>query len=248
MRIVFIYSLTDPRDGLIKYIGKTNQKDPKARYNQHIFQWKRDKGKHSRLNSWIKHLVINGLKPEMIIEDQCSEDNWKDYERGYIALMKACGANLKNSTNGGDETPTGCNSPEAKSKRLKTLETSQAWKERGPKHSTKMKELHAAGKIKFGYAHLSDEKRAEMAKNQAEVMRIKFKNTDQGKRIREGRIKAVDLVNATGSILATFESTIAAAKFIGSKDPTNVVKVCKGKAKMTKGFIFQYAQKERSQL
>ena len=127
MRKVNIYVLIDPRDNIIKYIGKT-VKSIHERYKSHIYQWKRDKGRHNKLNSWIKSLAIVGLKPIVELIDECDELNWKDYERGYIRLFKSFGANLKNSTEGGDEPPKNCNSPEAKIKRLETLKISEDWK------------------------------------------------------------------------------------------------------------------------
>lgn len=127
MRQVTIYSLIDPRDNVIKYIGKT-VKTIEQRLSQHVFQWKRDKGRHNKLNSWIKSLAKLELKPIIEVIDICDESNWKEYERGYIALMKSCGAPLKNQTIGGDQIPENINSPEAKEKRLKTLTTSEAWK------------------------------------------------------------------------------------------------------------------------
>lgn len=142
MRKVSIYSLIDPRDNLIKYIGKTVQKNPSSRFNQHLFQWKRDKGRHNKLNSWIKSLDNQGLKPIFTIEDSCVEGDWKAYERGYITLLKACGANLKNQTNGGDEPSPNCNSPEAKAKRLESLKTSEAWRQGRKSQAEKLKKWH----------------------------------------------------------------------------------------------------------
>lgn len=127
MRTVKIYMLIDPIDNIPKYIGKTVT-DINKRYNSHIYQWTRDKGRHNKLNSWIKSLAKKGYKPIIEIIDNCDENNWQLYEMSYIKLFKSFGANLKNSTNGGDEAPKNCNSNEAKQKRIKTLETSESWK------------------------------------------------------------------------------------------------------------------------
>lgn len=128
MRQVIIYSLIDPRDNIIKYVGKTVQ-SCESRYKQHIYQWKRENKNHNRVNNWIKFLSRINLKPIMKPLAFCNESNWKEYERGYIKLLKGCGADLKNSTLGGDEMPKNSKSKEAKIKRLNTLKTSKAWKE-----------------------------------------------------------------------------------------------------------------------
>lgn len=101
--MTYIYSLTDPRDGLIKYIGKTS-KVPIERFRQHLKAARSPKYMVSR---WIAFLQRNGMTPELNIEDTCDDSEWKRYERGYIALVKSCGAKLKNRTLGGTSIPSG---------------------------------------------------------------------------------------------------------------------------------------------
>jgi hypothetical protein len=203
MRTVTIYSLIDPRDEIIKYIGKTVQKE--ARYRQHIYQWKRDKGRHNKVNSWIKSLHNHGLKPLFEIIDECPESEWKEYERGYIALLKSCGATLKNSTNGGDEPPTNVNSPESKKKRLETLKTSKAWKGWHSAHSERMKEYYKQGKLGIG-------KLSEEAKQR---QREKISLNSSFNRSLTIRIKE------TGEVLE-FRSIILFAKHLGYKSANSV--------------------------
>ena len=60
MRLGTIYSLIDPRTGLVRYIGQTI-KLPRYRYASHKYQWKRCKGRINHVNSWIKNLAKEGL-------------------------------------------------------------------------------------------------------------------------------------------------------------------------------------------
>ncbi len=94
---VFIYSLTDPRTGEIRYVGKAM--DVNIRYSRHLQT--RDK---SHKTNWIKSLLKLGLKPEMEILESfyCSDDNdWQESERWWISYLRFIGCNLTNMDLGG---------------------------------------------------------------------------------------------------------------------------------------------------
>lgn len=93
---VFIYSLSDPRDNQIKYIGKAI--DPNVRLSYHLRN--RNQG-NTMKNNWIKYLVNNNLYPTLQILDEVPETEWQFWERYWIAQIKAWGFNLKNGDNGG---------------------------------------------------------------------------------------------------------------------------------------------------
>ncbi len=158
-----IYCLIDPRNDSIRYIGQTIVK-PTNRLNQHIYQWKRSGNKLNYLNSWIKNLSKENLKPKLEILEHISKleelDFWEEY---YIGLFKSWNINLVNSTNGGGGIRGLKQSEESKNKRLKSLETSELWKIRNKRHSLIMKNLYKKGIIKLGYSHLSKEKRKEVS-------------------------------------------------------------------------------------
>lgn len=82
------------------------------------------------------------MKPSQIILETCDESNWKDFERKYIAYYRELGIDLKNQTDGGDEAPKNCNSPEAKKKRLETLKNSTIWKESRIRQAESLKKRH----------------------------------------------------------------------------------------------------------
>ena len=94
---VYIYSLKDPRDYQIRYIGKTINIDRRwAEHNQTHRNYK------SKKNSWIVSLLNNGLQPIMEIVEECNELNWIEREKHWIDYYKGIGVDLKNMTNGGE--------------------------------------------------------------------------------------------------------------------------------------------------
>lgn len=96
--MIYIYGLVDPRDNLIRYIGKTN--NLKNRYKHELCSAKLDPQKFHR-NSWIKGLLDINLKPEQFIIDIVEPNEWKFWEKHYISLYKSWGYNLTNHSNGG---------------------------------------------------------------------------------------------------------------------------------------------------
>lgn len=95
MIVAHIYILIDPRNGLVRYIGKTIR--PSERYSHHI----RAINEHNRKNNWIKSLLSVGCKPIMQIIDTVSISEWKFWECHYISLFKSWGFDLTNLSDGG---------------------------------------------------------------------------------------------------------------------------------------------------
>ena len=96
-KIVYIYSLKDPRDYQIKYIGKTIDIDRRRKEHNQIHR-----NKKSKKNSWIIHLIENGMQPIMEILEECEETNWVEREMYWIQYYKEFGFDLKNMTLGGE--------------------------------------------------------------------------------------------------------------------------------------------------
>lgn len=96
-----IYSLIDPRNNQLRYIGKTGQKVEK-RYNFHLSK----SGLKSKTykNNWIRGLLKEGLKPELFIIDDSAknEKQLNELECFYIAYFNSLGCNLTNLTLGGE--------------------------------------------------------------------------------------------------------------------------------------------------
>lgn len=96
-----IYTLTDPRTNLARYIGVTFR--GKARYREHLSRAATN-GKTHR-DCWIRNLLSAGLQPELAVVETGTGD-WQAAERRWIALYRPLG-NLVNHTDGGEGTP-GC--------------------------------------------------------------------------------------------------------------------------------------------
>lgn len=95
---VNIYALIDPRTSRIRYIGKA--KNLSARLRSHVSAAANNAVTHKYC--WIRSLLKSGLRPEIKIVETCSEENWKDKERFWIAHFLNEGADLANHTKGGD--------------------------------------------------------------------------------------------------------------------------------------------------
>ncbi len=101
-----VYGLFDPRTGELRYVGKTKQ-----RLSERLGRHKRDAlEKHeeqwfdrTHRACWLRELYSNGLGPEVeVFEQHQTIDEVNDAERFLIEYWRALGANLTNTTQGGD--------------------------------------------------------------------------------------------------------------------------------------------------
>lgn len=98
---IFIYGLIDPLTNELRYIGKSIK--PKLRLRRHIS----DRNKHdSYKDRWLRKLMLNNIKPELIIIDEVSKTEWEFWEIHYISYYKFIGCSLTNGTIGGDQPPS----------------------------------------------------------------------------------------------------------------------------------------------
>lgn len=81
--ISYIYGLVDPRNGEIRYIGKTN--NPKNRLNAHITESLKSDAQNYRLR-WLRKLNKLKLKPLMIFLKVCPSNDFERYESEYIKI------------------------------------------------------------------------------------------------------------------------------------------------------------------
>ncbi len=78
---VVIYVLKDPRNGEVRYVGKTNNLE--RRLDHHIREAKkREKTYKAR---WIRGLLAEGIKPVAEVLETCDESTWQERERFWIA-------------------------------------------------------------------------------------------------------------------------------------------------------------------
>lgn len=94
--MIYIYALSDPDTGEIRYIGKSTR--PKERLTNQC----NEKSNTYRCH-WIQSVLSRGKRPCQIILETLSDDaNWQDREKWWIAYGKSQGWRLTNNTIGGD--------------------------------------------------------------------------------------------------------------------------------------------------
>jgi hypothetical protein len=80
-----IYALVDPRDGTVRYVGKSTQ--PGDRLDQHISR----PHKNRKLRSWIRTLNKKRERPEFHAIDLVALADWPEAERKWIAFYRERG-------------------------------------------------------------------------------------------------------------------------------------------------------------
>lgn len=98
MKEVYIYKLVDPTTEEVRYIGKTNNKNLKIRFNGHMYQ--ANKNNKLKLYCWIRKLKASGLEPKIELLETANSNNWEDRERYWISYFRDTG-NLTNISDGG---------------------------------------------------------------------------------------------------------------------------------------------------
>lgn len=96
MPTTHIYTLSDPRTGEVRYVGKT--RDAKARIRNHL-----NKREHNHKGNWIESLRKLNLEPEVILIDEVPTGEWSFWEQHWIQVFLGWGFNLTNMTSGGGE-------------------------------------------------------------------------------------------------------------------------------------------------
>jgi hypothetical protein len=99
MNTAYVYTLTDPRNGMPFYVGKGHGKRCEAHLDEAKYYTKR---KSKKLNK-IRKLMSLGMKPIITkVEENVSDAQAIDFECFLIAEMRDIGIPLTNMTDGGD--------------------------------------------------------------------------------------------------------------------------------------------------
>jgi hypothetical protein len=157
---VYIYTLADPRNGEVRYVGKTNNK--KLRSKAH-----RNERGSTRKCRWVQSLSSAGVCPVFEELEEVEENEWKEAERFWIASLRFYGFRLVNASDGGDGNNQ---SPEARAK-IAAAMTGRKWDRetierrtkhfkgvpKTPEHRAKISAAH------IGKHHLSAESKARIS-------------------------------------------------------------------------------------
>jgi len=95
-----IYTLSDPRSGEIRYVGKTTD-SLSGRLRNHKNESKKTR---SYKNNWVASLLVSGVCPVIEELEKISsfrDQDWQDAERFWISYLRMLGFRLVNSESGG---------------------------------------------------------------------------------------------------------------------------------------------------
>ena len=92
--MTFIYGLSHPETGELRYVGKANH--VQKRLKSHLRDSRR---RNTPLYCWMRTLTTS---PRIEVLEEVADADWKDAERRLIALHRADGR-LLNLADGGDE-------------------------------------------------------------------------------------------------------------------------------------------------
>jgi hypothetical protein len=80
--LIYIYGLADPRDHLIRYVGKT-QCSLATRMEGHL-----KKPVNWRMHRWLKDLQWLGILPEIVAIEVCRSSEWEVREALWIRKLR----------------------------------------------------------------------------------------------------------------------------------------------------------------
>jgi hypothetical protein len=95
---VLIYGLVDPRNGNLRYIGRTKRR-LMVRLNGHIQSAKKASDRH--VHSWIRGVLMAEMKPLVVLLEETDARSWEEAEQFWIAYFRSLGADLTNIAVGG---------------------------------------------------------------------------------------------------------------------------------------------------
>lgn len=94
--MIYIYGLSDPRNDIIRYVGKTSNVERRLR--AHL---KRSGCKYCY--AWLTKMNNDGISPSVtILETLSDNDDWASAEKKWIKHFKEQGNKLTNLTEGGE--------------------------------------------------------------------------------------------------------------------------------------------------
>ena len=77
---VYIYGLVEPKTNTLRYVGKTTDLDRRLR--RHINERFNN---NSYKDRWIRKLIDNNEKPEIVLIDFVNNNDWQYWEKFYIS-------------------------------------------------------------------------------------------------------------------------------------------------------------------
>lgn len=211
-----IYGLVDPRDGSLRYIGKSSQGLLRAREHNYPSYLDVDK---TYCGNWIRKLQKLKLKYTWVVIQEFEDaDILSQAEIHWISYYRSIGFRLTNMTNGGEGSVDYVTSQETKAK----ISTALKGRVRSMSHSSAI----SAAKMGKSNGKHSEEHR----KNISNGHRNSDKSRERAKRWQKS------IIDQHGNIYTSIKD---AAQQIKVKPP-NISAVLNGTRKTIKGFRFSY--------
>ncbi len=235
VKMVKIYSLSDPEDDVIRYVGKT-VKTLRGRLTSHI-----NEKRVNHRTCWIKSVLNKGIEPKIDLIEEVSVDNWEAMEIYWIAQFKAWGFNLVNNAIGGVSANgyNHTNETKIKFQRVGMVRT----------YSKKTREKMSASRIKYEednkkeflkryekrrdtFSKKSVEEIADIEKRRRQAIKESHKSmSDEDKKSRAEKIKKSKgikcaLIDDFGNIVNDYISFKDAANSLGGISRESVRNSC----------------------
>ena len=230
---IWIYGLQDPRDNIIKYVGKS--KNPDKRYKNHLYHIKHENTKKSR---WIKKLLKLNLKPILVILKETDEFLYEYWEEFYIKKFLSEGINLKNYDEKGIGTASGMNQKTRQSISKKIGKHIFQYDLDGNflKEFSSLREAERILKIDHG--NISKCLKGEYRHVHGFIFTFEKKVVSkiENKKSEKKEVVEIDEFN---NIIQQYESIADASKKCNI-DASNISRVCNGKKKNTYGRFFKF--------
>lgn len=220
MKEIIIYTLSDPQDNLVKYVGITSR--PKRRLYEHI-----NYDENNPKSAWIKSLVKKGLNPIFEELERTTLDEFSFLEKYWISQFKSWGFTLKNITDGGEGTYGLIPWNKGKTDLFKHSDESK-------KKMSEYRKDNTSGEKNgfYGKKHTEDNIKlfSKLSINRESYKRIK--NQDKGKEIY--------CYTIDGEFVKKYKSGVETTK--DGFNSNIVSKVCRGINKTHKGHVFSFTE------
>lgn len=191
--VTAIYVLVDPRDGDIRYVGKTTQ-PLRVRWLQHLREARNSRTDKTYRAYWIRKLQQLQLKPIIRLIQYVPTPCEKEAEQHWIAWFKAQAARLVNGTAGGE----GLTNP--------------------PEHVRE--KLRVAAKIRARDPVIQAKARATRLANPVEATpELRAVRSLNAKKTQEARRQAVSALRFLGTSTFSSEMRKTIADVVLSQDP-----------------------------
>lgn len=219
MKEITIYTLSDPTNNEVKYVGITSR--PIKRFYEHL-----NNDENNKKSAWIKNLKKNKLTPIYEVIEVTDELNFSNLEKFWISQFKTWGFDLVNMTDGGE----GSYGVSPWNKGLKGVF----------KHSSESKlKMSNTRKGKIPYIpteetkiKISKTKKGSKGHKWGYEQKLKFKNSIG---------KEIFCYNLNGDFIKKYKN--GSYVILDGFDSNMVSKVCRGVNKTHKNHIFSFIEK-----